>query len=85
MKGPGQVSLQSIDFLTTVPDGMRPDKWISAPAKAGKSGRRRWVTILEISEDRRFAKVKNSHPRHPPWWTRLASLRNRAGHPIEIT
>ena len=82
MKPAGQITLQAIDIATTVPDGMRPDKWISAPAKAGRSGRRRWVTIVEISEDRRFVKVKNSHPLHPAWWTRLSSLRNRAGNPI---
>jgi hypothetical protein len=56
---------------------LAPDKLVSAQNKQG-FGRRWWVRILDISDCRRFAKVKGGKMAGAAWWVPVADLETPA-------
>jgi hypothetical protein len=56
---------------------MKPDQLVSAPNKQGV-GRRWWVRIVDLSDCRRFAKVKGGKMAGAPWWVAVDLLETKA-------
>lgn len=55
----------------------KPDQMVSAPPKQGE-GRRWWVRILDMSDNRHFAKVKGGKANSPPYWVDVTLLLTKA-------
>ena len=55
------------------PVKIRPDKMLRVKARFG-CARKWWVRILDLSDDRKFAKVECSRRGVPPWWVPFSEI-----------
>jgi hypothetical protein len=55
------------------PAKIPPDKMLRVKAR-GHGVRKWWVRILDLSDDRKFAKVECSRRGVPPWWVPFAEI-----------
>ena len=60
-----------------IPWHFKPDQIVRAPCK-NKAGRFWWVRILDLSDCRRFAKVKGGKASGRPYWVPVGRLQTKA-------